>query len=88
MTTSAKLHIGSVGATGIPAGGSMARAIYDALATLVPLHADEDPNGPSKLTVAVAQGVLTHPQAQSRALYVTLQAGSGPVDRVVFVKVG
>jgi hypothetical protein len=88
MTISTKLHIGSVDATGIPTGGSMARAIYDALATLVPLHAGEDPNGRSKLAVAVAQGVLTHLQAQSGALYVTLQTGAGPVDHVVSVNVG
>jgi hypothetical protein len=88
MTTSTKLHIGSVDAAGIPTGGSMARAIYDALATLVPLRADEDPTGRSKLAVAVAHGVLTHLQAQSEALYVTLQESQGPVDHIVSVNVG
>jgi hypothetical protein len=72
---SGPLTKGSVGADGRPTSGSMARAIYDSLAALVPLHPDEDPAGRSKLAVAVADGVISHLKTQTGALHGTVNVG-------------
>jgi hypothetical protein len=69
---------GSVGTDGKPTTGSMARAIYDSLVVLVPLHPDEDPVGRTKLAVAVADGVISHLKNQTGALHGTVNvSGSG-----------
>lgn len=78
---------GSVGGDGRPTSGSMARAIYDSLAALVPLHAVEDPTGRSKLAVAVADGVITHLKAQAGALHGSINvSGVGNHDFNVTVE--
>lgn len=82
---SAGLYVGDLTASGEPAPGSMARAIYDSLAAQIPLRADEDPHGRSRLAVAVAAGVINHLQANAAALHVMVNEGAGPVRRDVTV---
>jgi hypothetical protein len=82
---SAGLYVGDLTGSGVPAAGSMARAIYDALAAQIPLRPDEDPHGRSRLAVAVASGVISHLQANAAALHVTVNEGHGPVRRDVTV---
>jgi hypothetical protein len=82
---SAGLYIGDLTSSGVPAAGSMAAAIYDALVAQVPLRADEDPHGRSQLAVAVATGVINHLVANASALHVTVNEGGGAVRRDVIV---
>jgi len=77
MSGTVKLNAGSINAAGVLSAGSMARAIDDALAALVPLGANEDPRGRRKLALAIAQGVINHLSANAGAIMVTVPDTAG-----------
>lgn len=75
-----KLQAGTMNSEGVLSDGSMAKAIDDALATLVPRGPDEDRRGRAKLALAVARGVISHLDAMEGALFVELPTlGGTPV---------
>jgi len=77
MSSTVKLKAGSIDAAGNLSAGSMARAIDDALAALVPLGAHEDPRGRRKLALAIARGVIDHLAANAGAIMVTVPDTGG-----------
>ena len=82
MSGIVKLRAGSLNlVSGELEAGSMARAIDDRLATLVPIGAGEDPRGRRKLILAIAQGVIDHLVANQDAFVVSVPAGGGSIDR-------
>jgi hypothetical protein len=87
MSASVKLRAGSLNASGELEVGSMARAIDDRLATLVPIGAGEDPHGRRKLILAIAQGVIDHLVANHDAFVVTVPVGAGTVERFVRIDI-
>lgn len=83
MSTSVKLHSGSLDmATRELSLNSMAKAIDDALADLVPLAAAEDPLGRRKLALAVARGVVKYLNDHEAAFVVDVpDIGGSTVER-------
>ena len=78
MSNTVKLRVGTLDAlTGELTSGSMARAIDDALAVLVPPGPDEDLHGRRKLALAVAQGVIDHLVANAASIMVTVRNNTG-----------
>jgi hypothetical protein len=77
MSSTVRLDAGSIDTGGNLTAGSMARAIADALDTLVPLGAHEDPRGRRKLALAIARGVIGHLAANAGAIMVTVPDTSG-----------
>jgi hypothetical protein len=77
MSSTVKLNAGSINAAGQLSAGSMARAIDDAMAALVPLGANEDPRGRRKLALAIARGVINHLAANAGAIMVTVPDTGG-----------
>lgn len=77
MSATVKLRAGTIDVAGNLTAGSMAKAIDDALAALVPLGANEDPRGRRKLVLAVAQGVVSHLKANETAFVALHPDGSG-----------
>ena len=74
MSSTVKLRVGTLDpTTGILTPNSMARAIDDAMLSLVPLGADEDPHGRRKLALAIAQGVIDHLVANAQSIMVTVR---------------
>jgi hypothetical protein len=78
-----KLRAGTIDAAGNLEAGSMAKAIDDALAVLVPVKPGEDPRGRRKLALAVAQGVVNHLVANEDAFVVNVADGGAAIDRTV-----
>ncbi len=77
MSATVKLRAGDIDAAGNLTAGSMARAIDDALAALVPVGANEDPRGRRKLALAVARGVIAHLKANQDAFVAPIPDGVG-----------
>jgi hypothetical protein len=77
MSSTVKLSAGSLDAFGQLTAGSMARAIDDAMAALVPLGANEDPHGRRKLALAIARGIIGHLAANAGAIMVTVPDTGG-----------
>jgi hypothetical protein len=73
-----KLQAGTIDTEGVLSDGSMAKAIDDALATLVPRGPAEDRHGRAKLALAIARGVVGHLDAMEGALFVELPRPQGP----------
>jgi hypothetical protein len=72
MSTSVRLRIGTIEATGDLTPGSMAEAMYQSLNSLIKPHPDEDPKGRQKLMIAIATGVINHLIANKAAFSVTV----------------
>jgi hypothetical protein len=89
MSATVKLRAGALDGAGTLTPGSMARAIEDALAALVPLAKHEDPLLRRKLVLAVAQGVISHLKANETAFVALHPDGSGGTyDLAVRIDVG
>jgi hypothetical protein len=89
MSTTVKLHSGSLNvATRQLSANSMAKAIDDALADLVPLAAAEDPLGRRKFALAVARGVVKYLNDHEAAFVVDVpNIGGSTVERACRVDV-
>jgi hypothetical protein len=83
-----QLHVGAVGTAGDLTPNSMAAAIYDALASQVPLGANEDRLPRQKLAIAIAAGVIGHLQANAGAFHVNVNDTGAAIDRSVKIEVG
>jgi hypothetical protein len=77
MSSTVKLRIGTMNASGVLEAGSMARAIEDALAAQVPYGPDEDPHGRRRLALAIAQGVVEHLHANPGAIMTRVRNNTG-----------
>jgi hypothetical protein len=77
MSATVKLRAGTIDSVGNLTTGSLAQAIDDALLSLVPLGANEDPRGRRKLVLAVAQGMIAHLKANETAFVALLPDGAG-----------
>ena len=77
MSGAVKLRVGGFEGDGTLSANSMARAIDDALATQVPLRANEDPIARRKLAIAIAQGVIGHLAANAQAFMTTVRNNTG-----------
>jgi hypothetical protein len=89
MSEHVRLRPGTLDEHGNLSMGSMARAIDDALAALIPVGGNEDVRGRRKLALAIARGVIGHLNANEGALVVVLPDASGStVEKPVRVDVG
>jgi hypothetical protein len=83
-----QLHVGAVGGTGDLTPNSMAAAIYDALASQVPLGANEDRLPRQKLAIAIAAGVIGHLQGNAGAFHLNVSDSGVAIDRSMTIEVG
>lgn len=86
MSLTVKLAAGMIVGNDI-AQDSMAWAIREAMNTLVPPPANEDPIGRMKLALAIAQGVVSYLKAKEQAFVVPVPTSAGPVDTPIRIDV-
>ena len=74
-------------AGGVLTSGSMSRMIFDALNTLTPMSANENPIARQNLALAIAQGVIGHLKAQESAFSVDVSDAGGAITRTLTIDV-
>jgi len=77
MSSTVKLRIGTMDASGVLEAGSMARAIEEAMVEQVPYGPAEDPHGRRKFALAIAKGVIRHLNENPGAIMTRVRNNTG-----------